>query len=369
MKIAIMVTTWFKMPAPHNIIFAPMELAISIGTSLKKKGHDVTFYAAQGTVIPGMKVRTFNLPPTRRYTGDRQLFEKLANPDDPDHYTGNDERIQIYWDQYLAAKMYEAAERGEHDLIHCHVSNVAVLPLAYAHPNIPTVYTLHDPLYPWRAQAYRMFATTKNQYIVSISDAQRKPAPDLRYAATIYNGIHLDTFPYSEKGGDSFIWVGRVIKEKNPMGAIEIARKAGVKLKLFGQIFDKNFWEKEVKPLLGDGITYEGHIARKDLARHYRQAKGFLFPLIWEEPFGLVVAEAMACGTPVIAFRRGSMPELIKDGKTGFIVDTPAQMVKAIQKIDTIKRSDCRAYVEKHFTTEKMVDEYERLFKKILRVK
>jgi len=261
--------------------------------------------------------------------------------------------------------MYKAAENNEYDLLHIHPADKA-LPLALSHPNVLTVYTLHDPIYPWRGDVFRIFSAP-NQYYVSISDAQRKPAPDLNYLATIYNGIDLKLFPYSEKAGDFFLFVGRIAPEKGVAEAVEAARIADVNLIIIGPPVTGAYWEERIKPFLNDKIKYLGHVSYHELYKYYQKAKAILVPIQWEEPFGLVMTEAMACGTPVIAFRRGSVPEIIKDNKTGFIVENVGEMAEAIKKIGNIKRKNCREHVEKNFGTDKMVENYEKEFLKIVK--
>jgi glycosyltransferase involved in cell wall biosynthesis len=263
--------------------------------------------------------------------------------------------------------MFIDAARHRYDILHIHPPDRA-MPLAITHPDIPVVYTLHDPIYPWRRDIFRMFQSP-NQYFVSISDAQRRPAPDLNYAATIYNGIPLDAFPFSERSEDFFLFVGRLHPEKGVREAVEAARLAGVRLKIIGPPVTGEYWEKHVKPYLGEQIEYVGFVPRKDLFRFYGRAKATLVPIQWEEPFGLVLVESMACGTPVIAFRRGSVPEVVKHGETGLIVETVEEIAAAIKTIDAIDRAACRRHVEEHFSIEKMAEGYERVFLQILEQK
>jgi glycosyltransferase involved in cell wall biosynthesis len=259
--------------------------------------------------------------------------------------------------------MFKEAEKGNYDILHIHPVDRA-LPLALSHFKIPVVYTLHDPIYPWRAEIFKMFSSP-NQYYVSISDAQRKPAPGLNYLATIYNGIDINLFPFSKKSGDYLLFVGRLHPEKGVAEAVEVARKTGEKLLIIGPPVTGDYWSKRVAPYLNEKIKYLGYVSYKKLFRYYQKAKATLVPIKWEEPFGLIMAESMACGTPIIAFRRGSVPEVVVNNKTGFIVDTVDEMAAAVKKINQIKREDCRLHVEKKFTIKHMVDRYEEEFKNI----
>src|SRR3989344_2619551 len=263
--------------------------------------------------------------------------------------------------------MLKKAEKGEYDILHIHPADRA-LPLSLSHENIKIVYTLHDPIYPWRAEIFKMFQSS-NQYYVSISDSQRKPARNLNYLSTIYNGIQLEEFPFSEEYDDYLLFVGRLHPEKGVAEAVEAAKLADEKLLIVGPPVTGAYWDTRIKPYLGDKIKYIGHVDYKDLDQYYRRAKALLVPIQWEEPFGLVMIEAMACGAPGIAFRRGSVPEVIKDGKTGFIVDTIDEMAEAIKKINIIKRSDCRRHVEENFSSEKMIARYEEEFLRLANAK
>jgi len=358
MRIATMVTGHFTTPPPEGIIYAPMDIAVEVSEGLAKKGHLVDFYGPEGTKVKVNKVISAGLKALNQPEGG--AITKGEN-------VGNAEANKLFnlWDQYLIAQMYKAAANNGYDLLHIHPVDRA-LPMALSHPDIPTVYTLHDPIYPWRADIFRMFSSP-NQYYVSISDAQRKPAPDLNYSATIYNGIDLKLFPFSEKAEDFFLFVGRIAPEKGVAEAVEAARIADVNLVIVGPPVTGSYWEERIKPYLGDKIKYAGHVPYRNLYQYYQKAKAILVPIQWEEPFGLVMTEAMACGTPVIAFRRGSVPEVIKDKKTGFIVGNISEMAEAIKNIDSIKRKSCREHVENNFGMDKMVESYEKEFLKIIK--
>jgi glycosyltransferase involved in cell wall biosynthesis len=262
--------------------------------------------------------------------------------------------------------MFEEAEKGKYDLLHIHPVDRA-LPLALSHPEIPVFYTLHDPIYSWKAEVFSMF-TSPNQHYISISDAQRKPAPNLNYAATIYNGIDLSAFPFSESHDDYLLFVGRLQPEKGLAEAVQIARMTGEKLLIIGPPVTGEYWDKKIAPYLGDKIQYLGFVPREKLFKYYQRAKATLVPIQWEEPFGLILTESMACGTPVIAFDRGSVSEIVIDGKTGFIIknNNLEKMADAVKKIDKINRIDCRKHIEQNFSIQRMIDRYEEVFLKIV---
>jgi glycosyltransferase involved in cell wall biosynthesis len=311
----------------------------------------VDFFGAKGTNVPGAKV--FDCGLSSLLNKKNEMIVKIGGDNNP-------ERNKVLWDQYLIAHMINEARKGKYDLLHIHPIDRA-LPLAFAARDVKVAYTLHDPIYPWRAEVYSMFGSP-NQKLISISDSQRKPAPNLNYLETIYNGVNLNEFTYSESGGDHLLYVGRIIPEKGVSEAVEAAIKANEKLVIIGPAPRNEYWDKKIKPYLGENITHINFVPRNQLSKYYRKAKAVLCPIQWEEPFGLVMTEAMACGTPVIGFKRGSVPEVIENGKTGFVVDNVDQMVLAIKKVGQISRAACRKRVEDRFSTEKMIDGYEKAF-------
>jgi len=359
LRIATMVTGHFPTPPPEGIVYAPMDIAVEVSEGLTKKGHLVDFFGPEGTKVNVNKNISAGLKPLNQPGAD-----KITKG--PNVGAAESNKIFNLWDQYLIAKMFQAAQNGEYDLLHVHPADRA-LPLALANPKIPIFYTLHDPIYPWRAQIFSMFASP-NQYYVSISDAQRKPAPNLNYAATIYNGVDLNTFSYSADHDDYLLFLGRIQPEKGVAEAIQVAQKTGDKLFIIGPPVTGAYWDKKIAPFLNDKIKYLGFVPRDQIFKYYQRAKATLVPIQWEEPFGLVLTESMACGTPVVAFDRGSVPEIVIDGQNGFIIknnDIEA-MAEAVKKIGSINRADCRAHVEKNFSIERMVERYEEMFLKIL---
>lgn len=267
------------------------------------------------------------------------------------------------------AKVVQELKRINPDVIHNNIG-WRFLPFAPLFKS-PVITTLHGPLnIPYQQFVYGQF---RKFPFVSISNSQRKPFKVLNFSATVYNGIDIRQFHFNNKPkGGYFAFLARMSPEKGPIQAIQAAKKAGVKLKMAAKVdaVDKEYFEKKVKPLIdGKQIKFIGEIGPKEKDEFLRNAKGLLVPLQWEEPFGLFMIEAMACGTPVIALKRGSVPEIVTNGKTGFIVKTTDQMVQAIKKIGLIDRRECRKRVEENFTAERMVSEYEKVYEKILRTK
>lgn len=355
LRIATFVTSHFTVPGPKGIIYAPLDVASELCSGLADRGHKVDFFAPRGSRVRGCRVVDLDLPPLQ------EKFGSLFSGQSLDEQARN--KIYNLWDQYFLSEIYKRAMKGKYDVIHIHPVDRA-MPFARAFSGVPTVYTLHDPIDPWRSKMFEMYKT-KNQYFVSISDAQRKPAPNLGYAATVYNGIDTDLFEFSATHDDYLFFVGRFIDNKGVFEAIQAARKSDSRLLIAGAPASGDYWNNKIKPYLGGKIKYIGNIPRAELPKYYRKAKATLFPIKWEEPFGLVMAESMSCGTPVIAFNRGSVPEIVKNGKIGFIVDSVKEMAVAVGKINDIDRRAVRARIENNFSVGKMTDGYEKLFLRI----
>jgi len=355
MRIATMITGHYTCPPPKGVIYAPMLIVKAVAEGLTKRGQKVYFFGPEGSKLKVTKIFSGGLKPLH----GKRKHQILRDPKIDSAKAAN------LWDQYLISLIYQGALKGEYDLIHIHPVDRA-LPFGLAIKKIPVVYTLHDPIYPWRAEIFRMFQS-KNQYFVSLSDAQRKPAPDLNWAGTVYNGLDLKKFPFSEKPKDHCLFLGRLLPTKGVKEAIAACKITGERLIIAGTPSEGDYWEKEIKPHLNKNIQYVGNIPYEETYKYYGQAKVTLCPIQWEEPFGLTFIESMATGTPVIAFDRGSAREVIKDGETGFVVKNVEEMIKAIKKIGEIKREGCRRWVEEKFTIERMVNDYEKVFYQIIR--
>lgn len=358
LRIATMVSGQFTTPPPYGVIYAPMDVAVDVALGLSERGHEVTYFGPVGTAIPGLRVETEGLEPLKRQDGHHRILDLEGVRG------GESGKIHALWDEFLIAQMFARAKRGEFDILHVHPADRA-LALASACVDVPTVYTLHDPIFAWRAEMFRLFST-KNQHFVSISEAQRKPAPELNYLATVYNGMITQGMPYSDKPGDYLLFVGRLIPEKGVAEAVEVALATGDKLVIAGPPTESAYWKEKIEPRVdGKQITFVGMQQKRELRQLYAGAKATLFPARWEEPFGLVMTESMVTGTPVIGFRRGSVPEIVAHGKTGFVVDTVEEMADAVARIGEINRADCRARVEERFSVKAMVDGYEEAFLRI----
>jgi glycosyltransferase involved in cell wall biosynthesis len=381
LRIASFASSHYYYPLPKGVVYAPIIMAKNINEGLEEKGHKITYFSPGDSKMNVSKIIGKYLEPLRQYKDHIVLSEKKDRPPDVD-------RISSLWDEYLIADMFEIAVKGKFDILHIHPIDRAI-PFARIFKDIPVVYTLHDPISNWRKEIYKLFGT-KNQHLVSISDSQRKPAPQLNYAGTIYNGIDTSLYSFSERGGENLIFSGRLSKDKGVAEAVKIAVKSNKKMTLLvPKPNGDEYFEKEVRPYLSDNIEIKPSQPEKSIASYYRKSKALLFPIQWEEPFGLVMTEAMASGTPVIAFARGSAPEVIEDGKTGFLINHSdgdkrgnyiikktgmAGMLEAVKRIYSMNlseynkmRYDCRRRVEDNFSLEKMINSYEDIFVKLAR--
>lgn len=346
MKIALIANNLWRIPPKSGN--ATQLIVGQLTEGLVRKGHEVTLYAA----------------------GDSKTSAKLVSV--IPRCVNFDPRKKIRWDRSydytLISKLGREAEK--YDLIHSHLGTE----MAYFTPLIktPVVTTLHDPLdCSPQDRILPLFAQTQDY--VSISGNQREPMPDLNYIATVYHGTNTKSFKFSRPKGRYLAFLGRISQAKGTDIAVRVARRANERLIIAGIIHRSErhirFWFDRIEPALKDkNISYVGPLLHRRAPDFLGGAKALIFPTrsVWREPFGLVMIEAMACGTPVIAFDYGSPPEIVIHGKTGFLVKTEEEMIKAVGKTDQISREDCRKHVEKNFTVERMVADYEKVYKKIL---
>jgi glycosyltransferase involved in cell wall biosynthesis len=254
------------------------------------------------------------------------------------------------------------------DLVHFHIAEIQ-LPIA-RRLGLPHVTTLHGRLdLPELGPLYREFADAP---LVSISDAQRTPLPDANWMATIHHGVPVDLLPYSADGGDYLAFLGRISPEKRVDRAIAIARAVGRPLRIAAKVdrADAEYFRQVIRPLLADPLVdFIGEIGEAEKSAFLGGARALLFPIDWPEPFGLVMIESLACGTPVIAFRGGSVPEILEDGRTGFLVDTVEEAVDRVRRLDEIDRAACRAAFERRFTAQRMAAQYVECYRRAIHLK
>ncbi len=258
---------------------------------------------------------------------------------------------------------YEAVEG--YDIVHDHT----VLGPIYAdrYPDIPVITTIHGPFNSELKDVYRRLADRVS--LIAISHAQRKPAPEIPVARVIHHGVDVADFPFGEGGGDYVVFLGRMSREKGAHRAVLAAQKAGAKLLLAGKArepWERAFFDQEVAPHLGDDIQYVGEVPHEEKLRLLAGAKATLFPIRWNEPFGLVMIESLACGTPVLAFPEGAAVEVVKHGVTGYLCEAETDMADAIATVGSLDRHACRAAVETYFSQDRMIREHIELFDDLL---
>ena len=335
MHIAMLSPIAWRTPPRH---YGPWENVTSLLTEgLVSRGLEVTLFATADSQTSG---RLHAVCP-RGYEEDHALIPKV-------------------WECLHISELFEDA--GAYDIIH---NQFDFLPLTYTGmTNTPVVTTIHGFSSPGILPVYKKY--NGNVFYVSISDADR--SPDLDYIKTIRHGIDIRQFDFQPVPEDYLLFFGRIHKDKGTREALEIARACGKRLFLAGIIQDRAYYDQYVAPHVdNDNVVYVGSVGPVERNRWLGNAFALLHPIRFDEPFGLSVIESMACGTPVIAFNLGSMPELIENGKNGFLVDNVEAAIEALTRIKEIDRNACRSHVEQHFTVERMVDEYIGIYETIIR--
>lgn len=260
-------------------------------------------------------------------------------------------------------EVYDQA--GRFDIIHSHLDSLT-LPFT-EHTATPTVITLHGNLTAPDAQ--RLYRRYCNAYYISISDSQRSAAPDLHYAATIHHGVTVDSFPFEAEPGSYLVFVGRMSPEKRPDIAIEVAKRAGIPLKIAAKVdhAEVPYFREVIEPLLDhpliEWLGQVGESAKRELMAH---ARALVLPIDWPEPFGMVFIESLACGTPVLTCPRGAALELLEDGVTGYSCRDVDALVEAVRTVDRISRAGCRAYANWRFDVHQMAARYVSVYKQVI---
>ncbi|BAY28257.1 group 1 glycosyl transferase [Nostoc carneum NIES-2107] len=339
MKIAQVAPLWERVPPPT---YGGIELVVShLTDELVRRGHEVTLFAS----------------------GDSQTLANL------EAVYPQALRLDPHVKEYAVYEMLELSQvyqrAKEFDIIHSHVG-ISALSLASLVPT-PTVHTLHGS---FTNDNRKVYSHHQKQPYISISNAQRQV--DLNYFGTVYNGINPDDYPFKAQPQEPeyLAFLGRFSPEKGPHHAIAIAKQTGWRLKMAGKIdaVDSKFFEQEIAPHIdGQQIQYLGEVNHAEKAELLGNAAITLFPITWQEPFGLVMIESMATGTPVIAINLGSVPEVIAHGETGFICQNYEQMAQMIPQALNLNRQTCRQYVENKFSVSQMVNGYEAVYEQIIK--
>ena len=339
MKIAQVAPLYESVPPKY---YGGTERVVSYLTEeLLKQGHEVTLFASGDSVTKAHLVA----PCRRSLRLDKHCVDQLA------HHV------------LMLEMVFRDPDRF--DIIHFHIDYLHFL-LSRRY-KIPHLTTLHGRLdIPDLVPLYQEFC---DMPVVSISDAQREPLPWLNWLGTVYHGLPEDLYNFREKPGDYLAFLGRIAPEKRVDRAIEIAKRIGMPIKIAAKVdkVDKDYFEDVVEPLLRNPLVeYVGEIGEGEKDEFLGNAYALLFPINWPEPFGLVMIEAMACGTPVIAYRRGSVPEVMEEGATGFIVQGLEDAIEAVHRIPTLSRKRCRQVFEERFSASRMARDYIALYQQVV---
>jgi len=333
LRIAVISPVWFPVPPTG---YGGIEWIVwLLADGLVDAGHDVTLFASGDSLTKANLSYIFETAPSELI--GRSLPEIRH-----------------------ALACYERAD--EFDVVNDH-SGIPAAALGGA-IQTPVLHTVHGPLDTHEAQhAYAAIAeVSPGVGLISISENQRRPMPDLPWAATIPNAIDLSLYPCKPHRGDYLLFLGRFSPDKGAHRAIAVAMELGLPLKMAGknrEPKERQYYKEFVEPHVGHGgIEYLGEVTHGEKVELLQDARATLFPIEWEEPFGLVMVESMACGTPVIATRHGAVPEVIDDGRSGVIVNTYREMASALDRADELDPMECRAYVEERFAPERMVGDY-----------
>lgn len=349
MKIGVIGTVWLNIPP---VGYGGTEQVIyNIVTTLAKQGHDVTLFAPSTAKVPTRVIPTLDRP-----LRDLNIsWENISYP--LSHLT----------------QVYEFQEKF--DILHMHLNkNQDYIALPFSlYRNIPTLFTLHfripDAIY--KSDRYMLLHKYRALPFSSISTSQQ--APDkLNYVANVYNSLDIADYPFNPTPDDYFVWLGKMIPIKGPKEAILAAKKAGVKLIVMGAIEPGvtqavSYFEEEILPLIDEKqIILKENVSLPEKAHILGHAKAMLNPILWDEPFGLVMIESQATGTPVISFNRGAAPEVIQDGVTGFLVNTVDEIVEKMKLVHKIDRLKCRDWVAQKFSNDTMAKEYLNAYQKVI---
>ncbi len=341
LRIAMLAPIAHGFPPPG---YGPWEqVAYDLVEGLVELGHDVTVFAAAGGRSSGRLVATVSEP----------LDGSLLDP----RLT---EELHVF-------RAMEAVVENRFDVLHSHL-HVHTLGFSRFLP-CPMVSTLHGSA--WNEVHHPILASYKEQPFVSISESERQFLPDLNYVATVHNGIDLELFPLRERKEDFLLFAGRMAPEKAPDLAIQVARRTGRRLLLAGLIEPKyrGYFDAEIKPRLGEGIDYVGEAQRPELAELLGKAAALLMPLRWAEPFGLVVVEGFAAGTPVVAWRDGAMPELVLEGVNGFLVSGVEEASAAVERLGDLDPIAIHASARDRFSRSAMAAGYAAVYERLVNAK
>jgi glycosyltransferase involved in cell wall biosynthesis len=331
LRIAVLAPPWFAVPPTG---YGGIEWVVSLlADGLADAGHDVTLFAAGGSHTKAKLAAVF--------------------PEAPSRQIG-----RTFPEAHHALSCYARAD--EFDVINDHSG---MLGAAHgATTATPVIHTLHGPLEGEPGEIYELIARVAPRVgLVSISMNQRKPKPHLNWIANCHNALDFSVYPCKPRRGEYLLFLGRLSPDKGAHRAIAVAMQTGLPLKIAGKLQEakeREYFHELVEPHLVNGIEYLGEVTHGEKVELLQNARATLFPIEWEEPFGLVMIESMACGTPVIATRWGAVPEVIEHGRSGIIVDRYTEMSDALEASDQLDPLELRRYVEEEFSAERMVRDY-----------
>ena len=306
--------------------------------ALVRQGHEVTLFASGDSITEAKLVP----PCPRALRLDPHCVDRMAH-------------------HILMLEMV-ARMQSEFDVVHFHIDYMH-FPFSRRW-NVSHVTTLHGRLdLADLVSLYREFSEVP---LVSISDSQRSPLPWVNWRETVYHGLPTNLYSLRESPGEYLAFIGRISPEKRVDRAIKIARRIGMRLKIAAKVdtVDREYFRSVIEPLLKcPEVEYIGEIEERDKDEFLGKAHALLFPVDWPEPFGMAMIEAMACGTPVVAWNRGSVPEVIDQGRTGFVVNSMAEAIRAVKKVPSLSRGRCRESFEKRFTADRMAQDYLRIYR------
>lgn len=339
MRIGLLAPVWFPVPPTG---YGGIEWVVALlADGLVDAGHDVTLVASGDSNTKARLVSLYDIAPSE------QIGTSIV-------------------EVRHALLCYELAD--EFDVINDHSGPPAAA--LGGSVTTPVVHTVHGPLNGEGAPVYEQIASVSPQVkLISLTLNQRKFLPDLPWVANCPNALDLGSYPVLPHRGDYLLFLGRMSLDKGCHRAVEVAKAAGVPLKIAGKMrepLEHQYFETYVRPNLGWGIEYLGEVSHLEKVALLQNARATLFPIEWEEPFGLVMIESMACGTPVLATRRGAVPEVIEHGVTGIIVDHHLEMVAALEDADRLDPLACRRSVEQRFSAERMVRDYLAAYELVL---
>jgi glycosyltransferase involved in cell wall biosynthesis len=336
MRIALVAPPWTPIPP---LLYGGIEVVVDqLARGLQDAGHDVLLFASGDSACP--------VP--RKWVLEEAEGRRIG---------------MIVPEIRHVIHAYEAV-RG-YDVVHDHT----LMGPFYAerYPDLPVATTIHGPFNAELTDLYQSIADRVP--IIAISHAQRRSAPEIPIARVIHHGVEASQFPIGDGAGDErgpfLVFLGRMADDKGAHRAVEVARKVGMRILMAGKMREtreKEYFQERVEPLLGEDAEYLGEVSHERKLQLLGAASALLFPIRWNEPFGMVMLESMACGTPVLAFPEGAAPEVVDDGRTGFLCEDGAAMVDAVGRLDDIDRRACRRAVEGYFSSNRMVAEHIELF-------